>query len=211
MLRSLAPQDIERLLQPYLSAPLSPRQLEQLRSYLELLLRWNARVSLTAVRNTEDIVTRHFGESLFAGEQLRLERTETLADLGSGAGFPGLPIKVLTPHLRVTLIESQHKKAAFLRETIRALELREVSVHAGRAEELTAVSQVVTMRAVEKFQDVLPTAASLVTAGGRLAMLIGAAQVEVARAALRELQWQEPVAITQSRERVLFVGERLKG
>src|SRR6202021_2800782 len=88
----------------------------------DLLLKWNSRTNLTAIRDPEEIVRRHFGESLFTGTQL--PEATTLLDFGSGAGFPGLPIQLLLPNLQVTLAESQNKKATFLREVIRTLGLR---------------------------------------------------------------------------------------
>ena len=97
---------------------------QQLSAYLDLLLKWNARTNLTAIREPEEIVRRHFGESLFAGTAARrsaLRRDASLLDFGSGAGFPGLPIQLLLPDLRVTLAESQGKKASFLREAVRTL------------------------------------------------------------------------------------------
>ena len=107
------------LLAPFVGEEmLTPGLLEQLQIYLDLLLRWNARVNLTAVRDPETIVTRHFGESLFAARILLRGGSEgvTLADVGSGAGFPGIPMKLFAPALQLTLIESHNKKAAFLRE-----------------------------------------------------------------------------------------------
>ncbi len=116
----------------------SPELVVQLQTYLDLLLRWNARINLTAIRDPEQIVTRHFGESLFAARVLRsagaLAPERPLADIGSGAGFPGIPIKLFAPELHVTLIESQNKKATFLREVIRTLGLSHIVVHCGRAE-----------------------------------------------------------------------------
>ena len=199
-------QTLESLLGPYLAQPLSLDQLRQLRLYLDLLLKWNAKINLTAVRDPEEIVRRHFGESLFAGGQLQVETAATLIDVGSGAGFPGLPIKILAPQLQVTLIESQEKKVVFLREVIRALGLQSVSVYAGRAEQSQLKSQIVTMRAVEKFESALSVAASLIQAGGGLALLIGAAQEKTARTALPKFAWREPIAIPESRERVLLIG-----
>src|SRR5215813_3063066 len=119
------------LLAPFLDKADPPPQLiAQLQTYLDLLLRWNARINLTAVRDPEQIVTRHFGESLLAGRVLlqcgALDsggKAATLADLGSGAGLPGIPIKLLSPQTHTTLIEANHKKAAFLREVIRHLNL----------------------------------------------------------------------------------------
>ena len=117
---------IAELLAPYLGdAATPPNLLPQLSLYLDLLLRWNARTNLTAIREPEEIVRRHFGESLFAGSHLAplLPAAATLLDFGSGAGFPGLPIQFLLPQLRVTLAESQGKKASFLREAVRTLGL----------------------------------------------------------------------------------------
>src|ERR1700678_3008771 len=97
---------IATLLAPYLAPP--PEILPKLSFYLDLLLKWNARTNLTAIRDPEEIVRRHFGESLFAAQHLS-PSTSTLLDLGSGAGFPGLPIALLHPEIAVTLAESQNK------------------------------------------------------------------------------------------------------
>jgi 16S rRNA (guanine527-N7)-methyltransferase len=199
---------IEELLQPYLSRPLSAEQVRLLQLYLDLLLKWNAKINLTAIRNPDEIVRRHFGESLFAGEQLNLGDGKSLIDLGSGAGFPGLPIKILAPQLQVTLIESQGKKVAFLREVIRSLKLENVTVFAGRAEESKLQAEIVTLRAVEKFAAALEAASTLVSDGGRLALLIGANQAEVARKSLPQFTWQQPIPIPESRERVLLIGSK---
>ncbi len=146
---------------PYLPA-LRAGLAAQLSVYLRLLLKWNARTNLTAIRDPEQIVQRHFGESLFAGLHLSPE-TATLLDLGSGAGFPGLPIALLRPDIAVTLAESQNKKAAFLREAVRTLDLKNVEVWASRAESLPAERQfdTVTLRAVDNM------AAALAAAGPR--------------------------------------------
>lgn len=201
--------DLESLLAPFLKDSLSQEQLRKLRSHFDLLLKWNAKINLTAIRNPEEIVRRHFGESLFAGARLDLKPGAQLADLGSGAGFPGLPVAVLHPEIRVVLIESQQKKVAFLREVIRSAHISNASVYAGRAEEMAGRSQSVTMRAVEKFDSVLPIAASLLEAPGELALLIGSAQVQIARSRLPAFTWREPVMVPESRERVLLVGSKL--
>lgn len=200
-------QDLQILLAPFLEEPLQPDQLDKLKAYLDLLIRWNAKISLTAIREPEDIVRRHFGESLFTGERLRPRASETLADLGSGAGFPGVPIALLYPFPRVILIESQQKKVAFLREVVRSLSLANVSVYAGRAEDSGIQSQIVTMRAVEKFQSSLSVAASLLAPKGQLALLIGAQQVEIAKQQSPGVEWQTPILIPQSDSRVLLIGQ----
>src|SRR5260370_29016051 len=108
---------IARLLQPF--ATLDKQQLDQTSAYLDLLLKWNAKTNLTSVRVPEEIVTRHFGESFFAANLLLAPgRPQTVIDLGSGAGFPGLPMAIFAPAVQVALLESNARKAAFLNEVI---------------------------------------------------------------------------------------------
>ena len=132
-------------------------------TYLDLLMRWNARTNLTAIREPEEIVRRHFGESLFAAANLGEPVPDTLLDLGSGAGFPGLPIALAHPDLPVTLAESQNKKSTFLREAVRTLGLNNVEVWAGRAEALPATRRfhTVALRAVDDMAAALAAAAPL--------------------------------------------------
>ncbi len=203
---------IAELLAPFTGeeAP-NPALLEALQRYLDLLLRWNARVNLTAVRNPETIVTRHFGESLFAARVLlhKADAALTVADMGSGAGFPGIPLKLFAPKLELSLIESHSKKAVFLREVVRTLGLDRVEVFGGRAEQLGKTAGLVTMRAVEQFGRALRVAARLVAEGGRLGLLIGTGQVSAAQEVLgASWDWDEPVTVPQSESRVVMVGRR---
>lgn len=249
---------IAGLLEPFLGPkdqrPNTEDLLQRISTYIDILQRWNARINLTAIRNEDEIVSRHFGESLFAARHLFPERDRighgfsrasstleerkalapegrrpdlspqtsmstapsamndcAVADIGSGAGFPGIPLKLWAPHISLTLIESNHKKAAFLREVSRALTLTNVNIQTARAESLTDVSfDVVTLRAVERFESILPTAAGLISKGGRLALLIGQAQVSQAQSALSTLSWSRPIPIPNSQSRVLVVGHRLE-
>jgi 16S rRNA (guanine527-N7)-methyltransferase len=156
----LSESRIEEALKPFLS-PVPPELLQQLSAYLDLLAKWNARTNLTAVRDPEEMVRRHFGESLFAGQHLGDPLPGTLLDLGSGAGFPGVPIALLHPSIAVTLAESQNKKATFLREVVRTLGLKNVEVWGGRAEDLPAnrTFHTVTLRAVDNMAAALDAAA----------------------------------------------------
>lgn len=212
------PRRIAELLEPFLESPPGPpasltdAQLEQVFAYLDLLLRWNARINLTAVRDAEGMVTRHFGESFFAVRQLLSADANCRAiDLGSGAGFPGLPLKIFVPALALTLIESQQKKAAFLKEAVRALALAGVDVFAGRAEDFAATADLVTLRAVERYERALATAARLVAPGGRLALLIGSLQAARTPRLLSTFTWQAPIAVPESLGRVLLLGTSLPG
>lgn len=202
---------IAELLAPFFGsakrAPLSNAQLKQVSDYLDLLRRWNQKIALTSVHEPEYIVTRHFGESFFAaGRLLKPDSRDSVVDVGAGAGFPGLPLKIYAPEIKLTLIESNQKKAAFLKEAVRAIGAQHATVFAGRAEDCAVQADIVTLRAVEKFETVLPVASKLVAAGGRLALLIGSAQVDVAKSLLAQWQWGAPELIPQSAQRVLLVG-----
>jgi len=247
---------IAALLEPFLEPSLPPSQLNQISTYIDLLLRWNARINLTAIRHPEEIVTRHFGESFFLARHLfpagapdsasvqalegapskaRLGTgvrgstgywvlgtdhqplitdhcTPRVLDIGSGAGFPALPLKIWAPHIHLTLVESNHKKAAFLREVARALTLTDINVITDRAEILAArpgpdfpQADVVTLRAVEHFNTILPQAVTFLAPNATLALLIGAAQIPHL-ATLTTLKWRPPIPVPQSHTRVLSIG-----
>lgn len=201
---TLSDSAIANLLHPYLqTAPEIPATLfPQLSAYLDLLLKWNARTNLTAIRDPEEIVRRHFGESLFAALHLA-PQTPTLLDLGSGAGFPGLPIALLSPQIQVTLAESQNKKATFLREVVRSLGLN-TEVWANRAESLPAGRRfhTVTLRAVDNMAAAV--AAAELRATHRLLVLTSAA----AAPALPDFPAQGRIAVPESEGRILLVADR---
>ncbi len=195
---------LRELLAEYIAQPLSLRQTDQLLAYLDLLLKWNAKTNLTAIREPEQIVRRHFGESLALAELVTRGDTASMiaasdeqwkamtsvgnvADFGSGAGFPGQPFAIYVPHLQTTLIESQNKKATFLKEVVRALGLTNALVLNQRGEDIREKFDVVMMRAVDKFENALQTAAQLVRLRGRLVLLISEGQIPAAQKALRKL------------------------
>jgi 16S rRNA (guanine(527)-N(7))-methyltransferase RsmG len=256
------PTRIAALLEPFLESPLSPNQLDQISTYIDLLLRWNARINLTAIRDPEQIVPRHFGESLFMARHLfpsstvnterapfiapfavsenpepaaapaqlqtRDSRPLRLIDLGSGAGFPALPIKIWAPHIHLTMIESNHKKATFLREAVRVLTLTNVDVIAERAESVAArlpsatgsgrsagaatsedtdsfqPAEVVTFRAVEKFNEILPTAKRFLAPNARLAILITETQLKHMHSSSFLLAWTV-IHVPQSQQGLLAI------
>jgi len=197
--------DIARLLEPFIH--LDEQRLFAISKYIDLLLKWNARINLTAVRMPEEMVQRHFGESFFAAKHLLAEETvERAIDLGSGAGFPGVPLALLAPDTTVTLIESNQKKATFLRELVRILGLKKVEIFSGRGEEYSEPAGLVTMRAVEKFDQALSVAAGLVKMGGRIALMIGDAQVAGAAKLLPKIEWRKPISVPGGHSRVLLTG-----
>lgn len=178
--------------------------------YIDILIRWNSRVNLTAVRDPQQIVTRHFGESFFAARNAlssgRPNETSRVIDVGSGAGFPGIPFKIWKPEIGLTLIESNHKKATFVKEVTRALGLNDVEVFAARAADYEGPQgEIVTLRAVEKFGEILPVAAGLVRPGGQLVLLIGETQAEIARQQ-PGFAWNEAARIPLSDKRIVLSG-----
>jgi 16S rRNA (guanine527-N7)-methyltransferase len=124
---------------------LSTAQLDQLQQHYELMLRWNKSINLTRIEGLEEAVDRHFAESLFLGSSLP-SGPLSIADVGSGAGFPGMPIAILRPEVSVTLIESHQRKAVFLKEGTRSLP--NVSVICKRAEDVVEKFDWVVSRAV---------------------------------------------------------------
>ena len=175
----LSEERIAALLAPYLqNAPTPPTLYKQLSAYLDLLMKWNARTNLTSIREPEEIVRRHFGESLFAGIHIsrRVADAVTLLDFGSGAGFPGLPIQLLRPDLQLTLAESQGKKSSFLREAVRTLDLK-TEVWADRVEAIPELAgalkqfDAVTMRAVDDMGRAIVEARRRVKPAGWLVLL----------------------------------------
>jgi 16S rRNA (guanine527-N7)-methyltransferase len=199
---------IAHLLQPFIE--LDEMRLRAISKYIDLLLKWNARINLTAIREPAEIVQRHFGESLFAAKYLLEQKpVGTAIDLGSGAGFPGVPFAILSPDAQVTLIESQHKKATFLKELIFLLELKNVEVFSGRAENYLGTADLVLLRAVEKFEKTLQLAVSLTEVGGRVGLMIGSAQVELARSLGPTMGWEEAVQIPSGHSRNILVGTKI--
>ncbi len=176
-------------------------------AYAALLMRWNARMNLTAVRDADGILRRHFTESIVCARALPAG-IATLLDLGSGAGFPGIPVALCRAEIRVTLAESQGKKAAFLREVGRVLGLA-VAIHGGRAEDLAGGFDCVTLRAVERMAEAVRIAERLVNPGGWLAVLT-TTDDEGALAAVGggRVLWGKGISVAEGTRRVLLLGRR---
>jgi 16S rRNA (guanine527-N7)-methyltransferase len=176
-------------------------------NYLSLLLRWNARVNLTAIRDEEGILRRHFVESIVCARALPAG-IATLLDFGSGAGFPGIPIALCRPEITVTLAESQGKKAAFLSEAVRVLGVT-ATVHSGRAESLHKVFDCITLRAVDKMGQAIQAAGRLVLPGGWLALMTTGKELDELKAAAgAEFGWTPLVLLPGGEDRLLALGVR---
>ena len=202
-------QRLNEVLEESGQAPLRAEIAQGFENYAKLLMRWNTRVNLTAIRDEEGVLRRHFAESIACARALP-ENLETLLDLGSGAGFPGVPIALCRPEIAVTLAESQGKKAAFLREVLRTLNLK-AEVHGGRAEMLGKLFDCVALRAVDRMEDAVRAGAALVRKDGFLALLCTGASAEGLRKVGGEgvYRWQEPVQLPGGGARLLVLGRRL--
>jgi 16S rRNA (guanine527-N7)-methyltransferase len=189
---------------PSLDSDLSAR----FASYLALLQRWNRKVNLTSVRDEDSILRRHFVESIACSRALP-PGIGALLDFGSGGGFPGIPIAICRPEITVTLAESQNRKAAFLREAVRTLEIS-ANVYAGRAEAFNARFDCVVLRGVDRMETAVAAGANLVTSKGLLALMTVDTNLErLQRAAGVEFSWSHPIPLPFSENRVLVLGSRL--
>ncbi|HTU50986.1 MAG TPA: 16S rRNA (guanine(527)-N(7))-methyltransferase RsmG [Acidobacteriaceae bacterium] len=189
--------------------------------YLQLLTHWNQKMNLTAVRDKDILVRLHVGECLRVAQRIPPE-VETVLDFGSGGGLPGIPIQIARPELRVTLAESQKKKAVFLREAVRELGLSGALIHAGRVEEMPAsvVFDLVTLRAVDKMADAmqatLPRIRRFDSARGGLCLVLTSRQEVAAviassldRTGFKNIEWAEPESIPATDQRVILLGSRV--
>jgi len=204
-MEALPDGDIEKALAPYGVVPC--RELcQKIRTYISLLLRWNQRMSLTAITDPIEVLRFHFGESLFAASAVPL-RDGRLADLGSGAGFPGLPLRMARPGLDLVMVESNAKRATFLSEIVRKLDLDRVEVFRGRMENMAIEGPAfdfVTARAVGRHDDLLAWGSAHLTSG-KLVLWLG--ETDAARiSSTPGWEWKLPVQIPGSRERFLLAG-----
>jgi len=178
---------------------LSDEQLARLFSHYELLERWNNRINLTSVEPGEEMVVRHYCESLFFGTQLPQE-ARSIADIGSGAGFPGIPMAILQPNWKITLVESNQRKAVFLRESTRGLS--NVSVVARRAEDLDTSFDWIVARAVNP-QDVVVLFPRL---GRKIGLMMSSNSFpELQRS--KHVAWSEPIRLPWGDQRICILGQ----
>lgn len=181
--------DIERLLLPF-GIALDAGQIDRTTAYLRLLVKWNKAVNLTAVRNETEIVSRHFGESFYLSRVVQL--SGRLLDVGSGAGFPGLALKIIFPDVELVLLEPVTKKRAFLKEVVRSLQFEGVEVLGDRVESYAASHEAqfgsAAMRAVGSFSDVLPAIHRALSSAGRVYLWLGGESTGTSGAAKAEIE-----------------------
>ena len=186
-------------------------QIAAIQRYMSLLRTWNEKINLTAIRDPLEMLYRHFCESMYAAVAMPL-RTGRLADVGSGGGFPGLAVKLICPELQVFLIESNVKKATFLAEVVRELELTDGRVQVSRYEELgeeiTPVDFVCS-RALGEFDKFLHWAGSERVSASQAILWAGGRDIEEIKK-IQGWEWREPISIPHSLQRFLLVGVRVQ-
>ncbi len=202
---------------------LTRAQLATLEKYEHILMDWNARFNLTAIRSPEEIRAKHFLDSLTCLIAMRDTPTERVVDVGTGAGFPGIPLKIACPAMRLTLVESVGKKADFCRHVVEALNLDNVSVVQERAEELGQLSGHRERYdwAIGRAVAIMPVLAEyllpLVRVGGRILAMKGASgppEAQSAERAMRllggHLRQLIPVALPGvAEERYLVIADKI--
>jgi 16S rRNA (guanine527-N7)-methyltransferase len=188
----------------------SSEQVLKVMVFLRLILKWNQTINLTSIRQPEEIVARHFGESMFASHVLPVEKGR-LADVGSGAGFPGLALKIISPDLNVTLVEPNKKKCAFLWEVIRALDLSGVDVVPERFEETRFPAgsfDYVTARGLGGLSRVLRWASNVLKPGGSVIFWVGGTDA-LRISHVERWHWDQPMRIPESQRRFLLIGRQV--
>lgn len=184
--------------EPLRWANLSAEQIEALYQHYALLERWNKRINLTSVEAGEQMVIRHYCESLFFNAHLPGDM-RSLADIGSGAGFPGLPIAILKPNCEVALVESHRRKAVFLREASRSLS--NVSVMPHRAEDLSTNFEWIVARAVRPKEIV----ALVPRLAPKIGLMLGEEDfLELLTA--KHIAWAEPIRLPWGDHRICVFG-----
>lgn len=184
-------------------------QIAAIQRYMAMLLAWNEKINLTAIRDPLEVLYRHFCESMYATVAVPLQAGR-LADVGSGGGFPGLALKIARPELHVILVESNVKKATFLAEVVRELGFSDTRVLVSRYEDLgeeIAPVNFVCSRALGEFDKFLGWARSKRVAAEQAVLWLGGRDIEEVKR-IGGWSWREPIAIPYSLQRFLLVGAR---
>jgi 16S rRNA (guanine527-N7)-methyltransferase len=201
-------EQILRALQPF-GLPITGELCDQIRTYMDLLLRWNRRISLTTITEPQQILRFHFGESFLAVPTVPI-RHGRLADVGSGAGFPAVPLRMASSEILLTLIESNHKKSAFLAEVVRELKLSGVDIYTDRMERLGDDQlrfDFVTARAVAIENPFLDWISAHLNCGGSVVLWLGQDDSEQV-SLTKPWRWRNPIKIPGSDRRAILVGSK---
>jgi 16S rRNA (guanine527-N7)-methyltransferase len=202
----LSTRQICEALSPFAISP-NGEQIAKIREYMLLLFKWNRSISLTSIADPVEIVGRHFGESMYASKLLPVENCR-LADVGSGAGFPGVALKIACPDIHLTLIESNRKKCVFLSEVVRNLGFTDVEIRPERFEQIrpkAVQSNIITSRAVGDFKELLRWSTNALVRRGHLLLWVGSEDsTRISRSPA--WIWQPAVRVPDSQRRFILIG-----
>ncbi len=170
---------------------LTLKQLEQFEKYYQLLIEWNEKINLTAITDKKEVYIKHFYDSLTMGFDIFLEN-QIMCDVGSGAGFPAIPLKIAFPHLTIHIVEPNQKRCKFLEEVIKELKLKDVKIYNCRAEEhvdrYRSYYDLVTARAVSHLNMLIELTLPLVRVGGKLFVYKGSKGMEELKSVTEPLE-----------------------
>ncbi len=158
---------------------LTNHQLQQLEKFYNLLIMWNKKINLTAITSKEEVYLKHFYDSLTIIKAIDLQSVKTLCDVGTGAGFPGIVLKIAFPHLKVTLLDSLQKRVTYLNEVIKELDLKDIEAYHVRGEDYNNKFDIVTARAVANIEKLLGYTMHLVNDTGHFIAMKGNIDTEL--------------------------------
>lgn len=198
-------------------------QLHQFESYYEILVEWNEKMNLTGITEREQVYTKHFYDSITLAFYVDMAKVNTMADIGSGAGFPGIPLKICFPHLKLTIVDSLNKRINFLKHVVDSIGLLGVELIHGRAEEIARKQgyrdgfDLVTARAVARMVVLNEFCLPFTKVGGRFAAMKGsdpAEEVKEAGRSLKELRGELDaihsfsLPIEESDRHIVIIGKK---
>ena len=170
-----------------LNIVLSVKQLDQLEKYYDLLIEWNNKINLTRITDKEEVYLKHYYDSLTLSRVVNLKEVNTLCDVGTGAGFPGIVLKIIFPNLKVTLIDSLQKRVNYLNEVIKELDLKDIVAIHSRGEDYKGSFDVVTSRAVANIEKLVNYTMHLVAKDGVFVAMKGNIEEELTEAVQKKL------------------------
>ena len=171
-----------------LGIELTEQQLSQLDKFYKLLIEWNEKINLTRITDEKEVYLKHFYDSLTISKVINLKEKKTLCDVGTGAGFPGIVLKIVYPNLRITLVDSLLKRVNYLNEIIKDLELNDIEAIHIRGEDFRGSFDVVTSRAVANIEKLLNYTMHLVDKKGLFIAMKGNIDNELTNTVRRKIE-----------------------
>ena len=160
---------------------ITEEQLQKLNKFYELLIEWNEKINLTRIIEKEEVYLKHFYDSLTITKVIDLTKVETLCDIGTGAGFPGVVLKIMYPNLKITLVDALQKRVNYLNEIIKELDLKDIEALHVRGEDLKEKYDVVTSRAVANIEKLLTYTMHLLNKDGIMIAMKGNIEEELTK------------------------------